>query len=356
MGKTFGTQRVVTAGGTLVCALGIGYFMQATAQTSADADIAHTQINTSAIASLPKAAAVVEQPIADMHASAIDDLSLTEIQLTSAENEKPTAVILSSLEFDETTFELASLDDDAAGETGLPDKQDPFAQASSCDIEFIAIKTHAASVMLELSAPCSPDERFTLHHNGMMFSDVTDPYGAWEMTIPALSEQAVFFASFGDDETAEVKVEVDTLAYYDRYVVQWRGDKSLQIHALEFGADYGDAGHVWAQSPHSIDDAAKGEAGYVMRLGEPSLDEALIAEVYTFPTEIALTPGEVKISVEAEVTAANCGRDVDAQILSRQEGGRFKGRDLVLAMPECDTIGEFLVLQNLYEDLTIASN
>ena len=62
------------------------------------------------------------------------------------------------------------------------------------------------------------------------------------------------------------------------------------------------------------------------------------------------------MSVEAEITQANCGRDVEAQSIQKTADGELKTQDLVLAMPDCNTVGDFLVLKNLLNDLKIAGN
>jgi hypothetical protein len=80
-----------------------------------------------------------------------------------------------------------------------------------------------------------------------------------------------------------------------------------------------------------------------------------MAEIYTFPTANARRGGEVTLRVEAEVSAANCGRDLEAQTIATAPGG-LKVQDLVLAMPDCTSVGEFLVLKNLFNDLKIARN
>jgi hypothetical protein len=80
-----------------------------------------------------------------------------------------------------------------------------------------------------------------------------------------------------------------------------------------------------------------------------------MAEVYTFPTAMGAQTGTIDLSVEAEVTVMNCGLEIEAQSLELQ-GGSVKTQDLTLAVPECDAKGSFLVLNNLVQDLTVASN
>jgi hypothetical protein len=55
------------------------------------------------------------------------------------------------------------------------------------------------------------------------------------------------------------------------------------------------------------------------------------------------------------VSEANCGRELEAQTIATGDAG-LKVQDIVLAMPDCEAVGEFLVLKNLFNDLKIAQN
>ena len=369
-------KRLITAGGTLLCALGIGYFMQSTSQPPAatkgqDAASAGMTANASAPA---------QQAVAN------GSVELNEITMTSAAPAipmapKPVVTIEPEVAPDPNTLpETVMAPDPAATPVSAAVPEAPMApavpviQASlqddtpvtepdtaqiqpdlTCDYQLTATSEAAAMVRLNLSAPCMINERFTLHHNGMMISEVTDADGNGEYTLPALSENAVFIVAFSNGEGAFANVEVSSLEYYDRAVVQWSGDSGMQIHAREFGADYGSDGHVWVDAARDQSSAALGQGGFITRHGAADLDDALLAEVYTFPSGVMNRDGDVALSVEAEVTQANCGRDVEAQSIQKTADGSLKSQDLVLAMPECNAIGDFLVLKNMLNDLKIAA-
>lgn len=320
-------RRYITAGGTLACALGIGYFMQAGAQVPAQN-----------AAMIP--ASGLETPV-----------EITQIELTSAEAVPPmTAPEPVALPAAPVTLVVAQ---DAPLTDALPEEE--AVPSFACDYSMQARALAAAMVEVTLSAPCQPNTGFTLHHNGMMFTAVTDDQGQSTLNVPALAESAVFIAAFEDGQGALASVSVDTLALYDRYVVQWRGGAALHVHALEYGAEFGAAGHVWAQAEQDMTRAASGDGGFLTQLGERDMDQALHAEVYTFPTGAAARQGAVQVQVEAEVTAGNCGRDLEAQSIATGETG-LEVQDIVLAMPDCEGVGDFLVLKNLFNDLKIASN
>ncbi|MEQ9258257.1 MAG: hypothetical protein RIG84_04080 [Roseovarius sp.] len=247
---------------------------------------------------------------------------------------------------------LAALDDQPIAD--LPGEEP--APSFGCEIKTFAVAGAAAMVDIAVDAPCMANSQFTVHHNGMMFSASTDADGLSSLTVPALARDAVFIISFVSGDSAVAKAEVDTLEYYDRAVVQWAGTDGLEIHALEYGADYDGAGHIWAGNAAEMARAARGEGGFMTVLGEPGLLNGHMAEVYTFPSGTASIEGVIEISLEATVTNGNCGRDISAQVLQKSGLEQMRAKDLTLAMPDCEGIGDVLVLKNLFDDLKIARN
>lgn len=311
------TRRYIIAAGCIVAALGFAFFMQAGAASSP----------------VPVRAAAIPEPV-----------EISGIELTSA----PALPIMPdpvSLPEAQVTRVVAR-DISTAG--ALPSEE--RAPSFSCEAAMTASVRDAAIVRLDIEAPCHPDARFTLHHNGMMVSALTDGEGHASIDIPALAASAVFIVSFEDGKGALATAVIDAFALYDRFVVQWHGDlRSLRLHAFEYGADFGLPGHVWSEG------AQDGAEGFVMQLGGDVPGPALRAEVYTFPTVAATKAGTVALRLEAEVTRDNCGRDVEAQGISTEgEEAALRVRDLVLPMPDCAAVGEYLVLKNLFNDLNIA--
>ncbi|WP_299846535.1 hypothetical protein [uncultured Roseovarius sp.] len=330
-------KRFITVGGTLFCAWGIGYLMQSNAQEA-----------------LPQESGAASPQVEIEPLSQIDEqpLELSGITLTSAISAlvapEPAVLFLP-----DAPIVLASLSEDQPLVT-LPAEE--TAPTFACNHQLSAEPAAAAMVTLTLDAPCMVNDRFTIHHNGMMFTDVTDENGKRSLSVPALANDAVFIVSFSNGDGAVANASVTSLEYYDRVVVQWAGDSGVQIHALEFGADYDQQGHVWAGDRRDMSIAALGEGGFITQLGAQDLPGARMAEVYTFPSGTTAQEGAVRLSLEAEVTQANCGRDVEAQSIQLNRNGELKVQDVVLAIPDCDAVGDFLVLKNLLNDLKIARN
>ncbi len=312
-------------GATLICALSVGYVMQygyggpdanaADADALAVTDI--TQTSSAAIAPRLPTDLVIDQNLPD-----------AQVELAAAP---------------ELKLEGFDLPDEAAG------------SGFDCELTMQADLAAGALVDLTLTAPCNASERVTIHHQGMMFTEVMQPDGTLTVTVPALAETATFIAAFASGDGATAIAEVTSLAFYDRVVVQWKGQAGLQLHAREFESEYFSENHVWAAAAGSLSDAAKGEGGFLTRLGQSDAPDALVAEVYSFPTGTAARDGQVLLTVEAEITELNCDSSVEAQTLELRDDASLRVRDLTLDMPECDGVGDFLVLKNLVEDLKIAA-
>lgn len=277
-----------------------------------------------------------------------------------------------SIETDDPTERLPIPPQDKMGKVSLPEPQvvllvsndvpvgvlpkEESAPLLNCSVELTATPSAAAMVDLYLSATCLGGERVTFQHKGLKFTDTVGLDGDLRVTVPALSEKAIFVAAFGNGEGAIVQTEVGSLPFYDRVAVQWQGDRGLELHAREFGADYGTDGHVWREAPRDVTVVVDGTGGFLTRLGNPDIGNPLLAEVYTFPTGTATIGGTVEMSLEAEITDRNCGKEVKARSFELLNGSAPKVHDLEMSLPDCTAAGEFLVLKNLVEDLTIASN
>ncbi|WP_299650687.1 hypothetical protein [uncultured Tateyamaria sp.] len=332
-------KEIATAVGTLAIAVGVGFVMQSS-------EAAKERYGEAARPSAVAAPTPDDEQLSGT-SSADVLLEVQEIELTSASEAMPVPVP----QTDRGVHRVS-----APASAKMPDASDVLPRAESCRIVADAQNAPAAMVALTLAAPCAANERLTVHHNGMMFTETTNATGSLNVIVPALTEQAVFIMAFSNGDGAVAQTTVPELERYDRTTIQWRGRAGFELHAREFGADYGQDGHVWSGIAQNAEGMTQGNNGYIMRLGDTQSAEPLMAEVYTFPSGISAQDGTIDLSVEAEVTESNCGLEVEAQSLEMMDGGVIKTQDLTLAVPGCDAIGSFLVLNNLVADLKVASN
>lgn len=315
-------KSVLTIGGTFVVALGSGLFMQIHEGRASRVD---TQSALQLPGNLQQAPAQPVQPLAgqvDMAVVTRDATILADLPLAP---------------------EMALPGDSAGLETA-------DAMAAGCSVMLQAEPEPRGMVQLYVDAPCHPDQRAVVHHRGMMFTLRTDSDGLADVAVPALSVEARFIVAFADEQGAVATARLPEVEGMDRAVVQWQGDAGFELHAREQGADYGSDGDVWRDNPRS---SATDQGGYLTRLGGSDVDRPLRAEIYTHADG---AQGTTLLTVEAEITDANCGQQVGAQSLITSAGARLDAVDLTVTIPDCETaMGDFLILQNLLPEPKLAA-
>lgn len=361
-------RKVAVAGVTFSVALGIGFVMQ-----NGDA-LAGRFVEPATVVSAPQIAAitpmpaqmvmvpaalprhaVLPTPAAEPPAAPVIPVQ-AQVAPALANASRPAILLIEApvpapMQQPEFPTLLAALESEAAP---TPPALSAPELVASCQPRLTAEIRPVAMVLLTLAASCAPDRAVTIHHQGMMFSALTDDQGRLQIAVPALVAGAVFIVDLGEGDGAVAVADVPEAATIDRAVLLWQGADGLMIHAREFGAGYGDPGHVWAEAPRDAEAAVARGGGFMIRLGDPAVEGALMAEVYTYPTELGQRSGQVALTVEAEVTDANCGRDIAAQVMQVSPGGPPFAADLTMTLPGCDAVGEFLVLNNMLMDLTLA--
>ncbi|MBW7921591.1 MAG: hypothetical protein H3C51_05755 [Rubellimicrobium sp.] len=350
-------RKLAVAAGTFSLALGVGFVMQ-------NGDVLAARFGAMSPAGGPAPApSVVRGPVAAPQEPALaaafprapdaraghDDTGALAIALPSDALDPLPALVLDDSGADAAGPVLAALTVD---ETPAPDPGPQVLAEDSCRSVMAAEALPAGLVNLHLSSPCAPLAQVSFLHQGMMFTEVTDGDGAIDLVVPALATNAMFLADVTGAPGAVALVEVPEVATLDRAVLQWQGADGLTLRALEFGADYGSDGDVWAGAPHAP--GAEG-TGFLIELGDPALTASQLAQVYTFPHDGSRS-GEVALSVEVEVTADNCGRDIAAQSLQIAPGTDIVAHDLTLRVPGCEVAGDLLVVSGMLQDLHLAAN
>lgn len=345
-------RKIITAGVTFSVALGIGFVMQ-------NGDVLAARFGTEAqpVAPATIQVAVVKNDVT-VFATTSRPAQGPSIAPPAVETALAGAVVFPEVtdapNFDATPIQLASAEItpgflpatlvDAARTTASAD----------CRTVLTATADPAAMVGLSLSSPCNPNARVTLHHQGMMFTVRTDEDGTAFVDVPALAEVSVFIAAFENGDGAVATLMVPDVQDFDRAVLLSQGYAGLQIHALEFGASYGQEGHVWQSAARDASVSFAGQ-GFLVSLGSNEVENPMYAEVYSFPRNMADTAGSIALSVEAEITLDNCGHEISAQSIQIVPGHDNSAIDLTMTMPSCAAVGDFLVLSDMLEDLTLAS-
>ncbi|MEM6309503.1 MAG: hypothetical protein AAF754_05580 [Pseudomonadota bacterium] len=326
------TKELGTAAGTLVCALGIGFAMQNTDAASERYGLSGTPVATASVVAIPDytLSGETSEPVVD-----VQDITLTSALPSFANTSDASGI--------ENGFSQMALTEIEAPAV----KPDTPAMQIACDILAMAAAKPRAMVELNVIAPCNGGQSVTVHHNGLVFKELTGADGSVTLTVPAMSHSAVYIFSFETGEGAVAHAKITDLEGLDRVALQWKGNSGFELHAREFGAGYGEAGHMWHEG--------RDMNGQFVRLGQSTDDIPQYAEIYTFPSDAKLQDGRVDLTVEAEVTDANCGSQIEAEALQIGKEGTVHTKTLSLTLPACDAVGNYLVLNNVFDGLKLAS-
>ncbi|MDR7124208.1 hypothetical protein [Pseudotabrizicola sp. 4114] len=218
-----------------------------------------------------------------------------------------------------------------------------MAPPPDCTVRMDLLPQPDAMIGLSLLAPCHADQRVVLKHAGLAVTARTSASGALIAALPALTAVAEVEVILTGGEKVRASVPMPDFAGVQRFAVQWQDADAFQLHAFENGAGYNQPGHISAAYT-----GTSGESGVVTLLGDGAVNLPLLAEVYTFgPAQ------KTELVLEAEVTENTCGREILGEAILAT-GGSVEITDLTLSMPDCDAVGDILVLKNLLQDMTLA--
>lgn len=237
-------------------------------------------------------------------------------------------------------------------ETGNP--QGSGGAVNTCEVGFTATAAPGAMVDLTLEAPCYAGQQVDIFHAGARFSEMLDDAGIFEVSVPALEEDAFFSAKFADGRTEATDILMLTVDDYQRTALLWQGEAGFSLYALENGAKYGQPGMVSAEQPYDAKHAINGGGGFFTMLGAGKAGYR--TAIYSWPVRLNNTGPAPEISVEAKVLDSTCAQQITASFLNITPGQAPESEPLFMAMPGCDAIGQYLVLKNLSQAVRIATN
>lgn len=237
-------------------------------------------------------------------------------------------------------------------ETIEPAKPIEAVAADPCPVTLDLSNGENAMIGLTLVSPCHANERVVLKHAGLTVTAKTTVTGALFTDIPAMVQDATIEVMFSDLTSATAQISVPELADMQRFAVQWQENDVFQIHAFEGPGDFGSPADISAANPQRPVSGVPPKGGFITALGDATTDLPMLAEVYTFAADTSVKP---EIVVEAPITAGACDREIMGQTL-QTNAGVVDISDISLTMPQCDAVGDYLVLKNLASNTNIASN
>ena len=233
-----------------------------------------------------------------------------------------------------------------------PIDEEMSAELAACAVWLVVTPAPGALLDASVYAPCDRDARVQVSHAGLTFDTQIGADGQLMLMVPALVDDATLNVTFADGRVQSDTTFVPDLIDIERVALQWTGPATLLLHAYEFGAQYGENGHVHAGNP--LAPGIEGQ-GFLTVLGDPVLDNAQMVQVYSFPIGQSSRTGSVTLEIEVPVTDASCGRPLIADSIEMRGNAAARRREIQLEMPACDGTGGFVVLPGVLPDLQIAA-
>jgi len=226
------------------------------------------------------------------------------------------------------------------------------AELAACAVWIVVTPSVGAMLDASVYAPCDRDAEVRVSHAGLNFDTHVGADGQLMLMVPALVDDATLTVTFADGRTQSDRTFVEDLRSVERVALQWTGPAELSLHAYEFGAQYGEVGHVFAGNPMA---AGAGEHGFLTDLGDPSIADAHRVQVYSYPSGQSSRSGSVTLEIEVPITEASCGQPLEADSIEMYGAAPARSRVIHLDMPACDGTGGYVVLPGVLPDLQIAA-
>ena len=219
-----------------------------------------------------------------------------------------------------------------------------------CVPQLVVTPAPAATLTVDVSAPCHALARANITQGKLTVSLATDEDGAISLRVPAFTTSPNIVVHIAGNRLA-ASADVPEAAMFEHVALHWSGPQVLRINAYEFGAQKSQFGHVWAGAPKSPARASRGSGGFLTQLGD---DQGKSVEIYSFPSGQATSRGVIRLMAEAEVTQGTCGKRIRATAFQSGPLEELRPTEVAITMPDCDQLGETVRLQNLFQDMRLA--
>ena len=144
------------------------------------------------------------------------------------------------------------------------------------------------------------------------------------------------------------------LSKLERVGIAWTGENDTFLHAFHNGARVDDAGHVWRFNPRTFAASRMDGGGYLTVLGDPTLPNAQLAQVFTMPQTAKERVQVVSLHIETLRADRLCGSDMAVDVAQYRGENGAANSTVSLMLPACDAALSSLVLKNVLKDMKVA--
>ena len=349
-------RRVAMVGAAVVVVAGAGQFMEGSFGTKPVREIAPTAVADlmavpQAVAQIAPVAAAEAPPMQAAEAVIVDGEAVAALapapQPQGLAEARSEGALLLPQDPEVAGLDMAGLSTEVTlgSELVVSDGSHGTVQCAAPSLALAEGK--AGMIDVTFDAPCLGATMITVRQSGVSFKAETTPEGHYRVAMPALMDAPAVEIGMEDGEALTRTISLSKPLDGQRIAVSWGGVTEISLNAYEYGAAFGGAGHVRASAARAPETTL---GGYMVRLGDESLMQPQIAEIYVAPAGLS----DVRFDLEAQVSAATCNQDLTAAI-TRVRGGIAEPDEAVtLAMPDCEVLGGAIVMPLPEDDITLA--
>jgi hypothetical protein len=265
--------------------------------------------------------------------------------------------------------ELASVDTTSPGVLNDPNGTGTAATARRqpcAEQPALTLNIRAAGITdVIIESPCHAGTAAELSYENLRFGIAIDAAGVGSFAAVGFQQASDATLRFAGGEDIEFNIPFLDTERFDRIALVWDLPIKLELHAFEFGARPGSAGHIRAKNPRNHRDVRRQGGGYLIEY-QPVSGVGQSVDIYTYWHRSGSQTGVVKLALGIDAPkgaagAAFCGDGAIARpdfTIVRSVAGRLeRSQSLRLAPLDCaalagaanryisDAVDDLIVLQ-----------
>lgn len=201
-----------------------------------------------------------------------------------------------------------------------------LAREKACDEPRVQLMPERGGrTRIAIDTACRAQQFVVLEYAGVVFIRLLDANGSDLFVLDCFAGEVETIAIKFEDNTKIVRQPVAAdMRDVSKVAIVWSDGVDLDLHAFEYAAEFGGAGHVWSGEPGTQEEASaralrdgRGQ-GFISTSGAGS-EIGMNFEVYTFMHRPGQTTGAVKLAVDYKTRGSRptdkfCGTGTLAEV------------------------------------------